>query len=127
MVGAHQIAVAGLEVLEDNVAPVEELIEALGHLASLGTDLAVGLVELEEECCLVENLHLRLEAMHEFAHRLHLWGEEGACRSQLAQVMAEEGEGTLRGEDEAQVGELFGPSLIVVGRNLLEEGGGMAH
>ena len=101
MVGAHQIAVAGLEVLEDNVAPVEELIEALGHLASLGTYLAVGLVELEEECCLVEDLHLSLEAMYEFAHRLHPWSEEGACRSQLAQVMAEEGEGTLRGEDEA--------------------------
>ena len=101
MIGAHQIAVAGLEVLKDNVAPVEELIEALGHLASLGTYLAVGLVELEEECCLVEDLHLRLEAMHKFAHRLHPWGEEGACRSQLAQVVAEEGEGTLRGEDEA--------------------------
>ena len=101
MIGAHQIAVAGLEVLEDNVAPVEELIEALGHLASLGTYLAVGLVELEEERCLVKDLHLRLKAMHKFAHRLHPWGEEGACRSQLAQVMAEEREGTLRGEDEA--------------------------
>ena len=78
MIGAHQIAVAGLEVLEDNVAPVEELIEALSQLASLGTYLAVGLVELEEECGLVKNLHLRLEAMYEFAHRLHPWGEEGA-------------------------------------------------
>ena len=101
MVGTYQIAVAGLEVLEDNVAPVEELIEALGHLASLGTYLAVGLVELEEECCLVKDLYLRLETMYEFAYRLHPWGEEGACGSQLAQVVAEEGEGTLRGEDEA--------------------------
>ena len=65
--------------------------------------------------------------MYEFAHRLHPWGEEGACRSQLAQVMAEEGEGTLRGEDEAQLGELFGPLLIVVGRDLLEEGIDMIH
>ena len=78
MIGAHQIAVAGLEVLEDNVAPVEELIEALGQLPSLGTYLAVGLVELEEERGLVEDLHLRLKAMHKFAHRLHPWGEEGA-------------------------------------------------
>ena len=56
MVGAHQIAVAGLEVLENNVAPVEELIEALGHLASLGTYLAVGLIELEEERCLIRGV-----------------------------------------------------------------------
>ena len=53
MVGAHQIAVAGLEILENNVAPVEEFIEALAGFPTLATYGSIALVELEEERSLV--------------------------------------------------------------------------
>ena len=41
--------------------------------------------------------------------------------------MAEEGDGTLRGEDEATLRELVGSLLVVVGSYLMKEGGGVAH
>ena len=53
MVGAYQIAVAGLEVLEDDVAPVEEFIEALTRFPTLAAYGSIALVQLEEERSLV--------------------------------------------------------------------------
>ena len=67
------------------------------------------------------------EALDEVAHRLHLRGEDGALAGHLSEVIAEEGQRTLRGEDEAQGAETLRALIKVVAGYLGEEGARPRH
>ena len=124
----YEVAVTAVEVLEDQPAPVEEVVKGLRRRKpTLCTYFLVGLVEFEKECRLVEQMGAGREALDEVAHRLHLRGEDGALAGHLSEVIAEEGQRTLRGEDEAQGAETLRALIEVVAGYLGEEGARPRH
>jgi len=48
-----QIPVTGIEVLKDDIPPVDELVEAFTRSFPIITDLFISFVELEEKGCLI--------------------------------------------------------------------------
>ena len=51
----YEVAVTAVKVLEDQPAPVKEVVKGLRRRKpTLGTHFLVGLVELEKKCRLVE-------------------------------------------------------------------------
>ena len=102
----HEIAVDEVKVLQDDVAPVDEVIEGLDLLGR--AYLAVGLVELEELCRPIQHTALRDEATDELAHRAELGGKDRLLARELSEVVTEEALGTLGREDEEVAVEVLG-------------------
>ena len=105
----HEVAVDEVKVLQDDVAPVDEVIKGLDLLGR--AYLAVGLVELEELRRPIQHTALGYEATDELAHRAELGGEDRPLARELSEVVTEEALGALGREDEEVTVEVLGEEV----------------